>query len=81
MIKFRAGKNGKLVGLGLSKINLKKLKAGQPILVDGSEIGIENDILIMYGTTENDIIRELQKNGLIDRPTEIKIVTSRNRKH
>lgn len=73
MIKFRAGENGKLVGLGLSKMNLKKLKAGQPILVNGSDIGIENDILIMYGATEKDIIKDLQENGFIKTPVEIKI--------
>jgi hypothetical protein len=52
------GKN--IVLLGLSKENLERLKEGKPIHINGSELGIANDILIMYGETEAHIYKELQ---------------------
>lgn len=59
MIKARAGN---AIVLGLSKINLDRLKEGKPIAFDGKEIGIPNRrIFIMYGETELEIIHELEE--------------------
>ena len=65
MIKFK-GQNEKgeeFLGMGLSELNIKKLKEGMPILVN-DETFFNGQILIMYGRTEKEIIKEL--NGLID---------------
>ena len=45
----RAGKD--LVLLGIDAENVKRLKAGKPILVKGESIGLEADIWIAYGDT------------------------------
>ena len=59
MIKARAGN---AIVLGLSKINLDRLKEGKPIAFDGEEIGIPHRrIFIMYGETELEIIHELEE--------------------
>jgi len=52
------GKN--ILLLGLSKENVNKLKLGKPIHVTGSEVGLENDVLLVYGDTEAEIYKELQ---------------------
>jgi hypothetical protein len=64
MIKAVIGEdvnNKKVVILGLSGENVTRLVAGEPILFDGSEIGLPgNKFLIMYGRTEFDICADLQ---------------------
>lgn len=57
MIKARSGD---LVILGLSRLNVEKLQEGKPIVFDGGEVGLTGArVLIMFGETENDIVREL----------------------
>ena len=56
MIKAIIG-NGIL--LGLDKENIKRLKEGAPILIKGSDIGLEVNVLIAYGDTLSDIQKEL----------------------
>ena len=59
MIKARAGN---AVIFGLSRLNLEKLQEGKPIAFDGGEVGLDGTrIMIMFGETENDIVRELTK--------------------
>ena len=62
MIKFVCTqKNGrKIVGFGLSKGNVDKLKAGQPIYVLGEPLGFPEDFTIIYGETEDDMANELR---------------------
>lgn len=57
MIKIKT-KDGKVI-LGLEKENIKRLKQGKPIHIKGSDLGIENDIYIVYGNTKNDIMKDL----------------------
>lgn len=47
-----------IVFLGLDKENLKKLKQGDPILIDGEIFGIDKKIFIAYGETLCDIQKE-----------------------
>lgn len=63
MVKFViTQKNGpKLVGLGITEENVKRLKEGKPILVKGEEIEMEHDTVILYGKTEQDIAKEIQE--------------------
>ena len=65
MIKYTANlpPDRVLVGLGLDKENVRRLQAGQPILVRLAEMGIPGDIeiLIHYGESVSDIFRELEE--------------------
>ncbi len=71
MIKFRAeGKDGPLIGLGLSQENMDRMTAGQPVHVKLEELGLEGDIVIFYGKTEDELQRTLQT--LIGPVTEIR---------
>lgn len=68
MIKFvKTADNGaKVVGFGLSEGNIERLKLGQPILVHLDDLGIEGiDVVIHYGETENSILNDFRKGGLI----------------
>jgi hypothetical protein len=57
---MRDGKPVRLVVLGLSHQNLKRLKAGQPIQFKGEDVEIEGiDFLIYSGQTEQTMAREL----------------------
>lgn len=69
MIKFKANN---LIGFGLSAKNLEKLKEKKPIKINGKEIGIESDILIFFGETEQTMYDELVEMGLITKETEIR---------
>jgi hypothetical protein len=52
-----------VLGLGLSAQNVKRLKAGQPIRIDGPASGLPfaGEILIFYGRTEHDMLEELSQ--------------------
>lgn len=54
MVKFTGERDGvPLIGLGLSRENLKRLKDGQPIVVHLADLNLPpGQILIFYGTTE-----------------------------
>ena len=53
MIKFRAGE---LLGFGISEENVNRLKAGQPIYIDLSEMGLSGEMLIFYKPTDAELI-------------------------
>lgn len=57
MLKGRLN-NGTFL-LGLDAENIKRLMAGQPIVLSLADIGGKDDIMIMYGATIDDIKREL----------------------
>lgn len=68
MIKFVSTKpNGtKLVGMGLSEENVKRLKEGKPISFNLDELGFEGlEGLIFYGETEESIVADLRAKGLV----------------
>jgi len=56
-------KTGKrTVMLGLSRMNLNRLAEGNPIHIDGKELGLDLDIAILFGETEANIYKDLQPN-------------------
>ena len=62
VIKFTAeDKDGKrILGLGLVEGNLKHLRNGKPIKIDGKSVGLDNlDIIIFYGKTEDSLAKQL----------------------
>jgi len=62
LIKFVGGDaNDPIIGLGLSFKNLKKLKQGQPILIDLVEMGLVGNILIFAGTSEKEMENQLKE--------------------
>lgn len=63
MIKFTVNNNDgrKLIGLGLSFENLKRLKEGKPIHIQGEEIGFPSINLIVFsGETEESMKDDLK---------------------
>jgi len=46
--------------LGISEENVNRLKEGKPIHIKGDELGIDNDVLIVYGETEEDLYKDLR---------------------
>jgi hypothetical protein len=62
MVKFTAtGQDGRrLLGIGLSAENVRRLRAGKPIHFSALGMGLGDfDVVITYGETEADIAREL----------------------
>ena len=57
MIKAKA--DGMLF-FGLTDKNIEALKKGNPVHIFGAEMGIEWDIVIMWGETEEDIVKSLK---------------------
>lgn len=56
MIKAIAGKN---VILGIDAENVRRLQEDKPILVKGDELGIDNDIYIIYGKTLHEVMQKI----------------------
>ena len=48
-----------MIILGLTEKNLELLKAGKPISFHGGELGLDCQVLIMYGADEQAIAKEL----------------------
>ncbi len=46
--------------LGLDAENIKRLQAGQPILLSLAELGGTDDIMIMAGNTVTEMMKELE---------------------
>jgi hypothetical protein len=74
MVKFSAtGDDGKtLLGFGLSRGNIERLVAGQPIRVRGKDIHRPDlEVMIFFGETEADMEQELRNLGAIGENTVI----------
>lgn len=50
--------------LGIEAENVKRLKEGQPIHVNGREDDLPIDVVIMYGETLQDVLDDLVKAGV-----------------
>jgi hypothetical protein len=64
MIKFTAVKDGKLlIGLGLSEENIKRLRKGNPIVVDLADLGItfKAEVFIFTGKNEKTMKKDLEQ--------------------
>lgn len=66
MVKFSADTEGgtKILGLGLSKENVKHLQEGHPIFIQAAQtkklIGCASDILLFYGETEESMKADME---------------------
>ncbi len=66
MVKFSStGHDDKvLLGLGISELNVRKLKEGMPIYIKDEELenltGWNGNILLLYGKTETDIAKDIE---------------------
>ncbi len=72
MIKASTTTRGgqKLIFLGLSARNLEKLKEGYPILFNAKTLGFDGEVCIAFGETEQHIVDDLKKNGLLPADVE-----------
>lgn len=70
---LRAVTNNGVFILGLDAENVRRLKAGQTIVVSLAELGGKDDVMIMYGETIADIQRELEhaSGGPLPPPSDI----------
>lgn len=60
MIKARGMTNDRnFLLFGLSEENIVKLKEDQPIVIEGEEMGLPYDIVLMYGADENEIAQRI----------------------
>lgn len=50
----------KLFSMGISNGNIRKLKEGKPIVVFGPEVGLDHDIMIFWGETEEKMVEMLK---------------------
>jgi sugar-specific transcriptional regulator TrmB len=73
MLRARTG-NGVFI-LGLDAENIRRLMAGEPILVSLAEMGGTDDVMIMAGETLEDIKRELitATGSELPEPTDINV--------
>lgn len=65
-LKGRGERNGKpvtFVMLGLSDMNIEKLRQHLPIAIFKEELSIEHDILIFWGTDEQSMVQRLEAEG------------------
>lgn len=62
---------GELVLLGLSHRNLDRLRNGEPIKINGGDLGLKADIVIFAGKTEQTMHAELE--DLIGPDTKVHI--------
>jgi hypothetical protein len=64
----------KFIVLGLSRENMRRLLDGDPIEIDWSAVGVDDqpNIIILGGETEADIVRVLETYGAITGETEIR---------
>lgn len=46
--------------IGLSRENVTSLKEGKPLHILGSDLGLENDVLLIYGETEDTLFNDLK---------------------
>ena len=61
MIKATGGQgDNKVVILGLSEENCRRMRQDKPIHVFGAEIGIPFDIVIFWGETEAHLAQQMQ---------------------
>lgn len=63
MIKVTGGSEDgrKFVLLGLSEMNVSRLREGKPMHIFGAELGIAHDIIIFWGPTEDALAADLSK--------------------
>lgn len=67
MLKLRITRqDGKpMIILGLSAMNIEKLEDGMPIQFDMAELGLVGTLAIMAGDTEQSMMEELRRAGLL----------------
>ncbi len=59
LAKLKSEVNKKeVIFIGLSELNLERLKKGKSIIIKGKDLQIDQDILIAYGKKEKDIQNE-----------------------
>jgi hypothetical protein len=67
MLKFTGQRRGRVfVGLGLSDLNLRRLRADQPIVVDLVALGLPGppqEVLLFAGPTEEAMVAHLRAAG------------------
>lgn len=61
-----------LVILGLSEMNVQKLKEGHPIAVEMEELGFTGKLAIVYGETEDSLAEQFRAHMEIDQEVDFR---------
>lgn len=65
MIRLKGNANGRqFLLLGLDRENINRLTSGQPIRVLADSVELEQDVLIVFGETLQDVADELVAAGI-----------------
>lgn len=62
------GKNAEgreFVLLGVDRENINRLTSGKPIICRAESVGIERDVMVVFGETLQDVADELAKAGIV----------------
>jgi len=51
--------------LGVDRENINRLTAGKPIICKGESVGIDRDVMVVFGETLQDVTDELAKAGIV----------------
>ena len=51
--------------LGLDRENINRLTSGKPIVCRKETVNIERDVMIVFGETLGDVVKELEQNGIV----------------
>lgn len=70
-----------LILLGVTPTNLRRLRDGNPILVDCTELGVEARVCIVFGQTERHIVASLRALGIEPPPHADDSVRDVEREH
>jgi hypothetical protein len=56
---------GKLLLLGITPENVRRMRAGRPVYVNGKEVGMPGvEVAVMFGETERALLEDLRKQGV-----------------
>lgn len=50
--------------LGVDRENINRLTSGKPIVCNRESLGVERDVMIVFGETLQDVINDLEKVGV-----------------
>lgn len=66
-IRMTTGDGKPLVLLGLTRQNIERLQAREPIVFELAEVGLEGHLGLLAGEDQEDIVRQLVDAGLVPR--------------
>lgn len=54
--------------LGVDRENINRLTAGKPLICSAARVGVERDVMIVFGENLQDVVDQLAKAGVVIPP-------------